>query len=62
TDGPHAFRHMLARHAVKTSRSVEAFVAASQNLGHIDVLTTLRRYGQLSRERQRKLVTGRSSE
>ena len=53
---------MLARHAVKTSTSVAAFVAASQNLGHTDVLTTLRSDGQLSRERQRELVTGRSSE
>jgi integrase/recombinase XerD len=57
--GPHAFRHMLARHAVNTSTSVAEFVATSQNLGHSDVLTTLRSYGQLSRERQRELVTGR---
>lgn len=27
--GPHAFRHMLARHAVKTSSSVAEFVAVS---------------------------------
>lgn len=56
--GPHAFRHMLARHAVNTSASVAEFVANSQNLGHTDVLTTLRSYGQISRERQRELVTG----
>lgn len=56
--GPHAFRHMLARHAVQTSTSVAEFVANSQNLGHTDVLTTLRSYGQISRERQRALVTG----
>lgn len=60
--GPHAFRHMLARHAVNTSTSVAEFVANSQNLGHSDVLTTLRSYGQISRERQRELVTGISSE
>ena len=60
--GPHAFRHMLARHAVNTSTSVAEFVANSQNLGHSDVLTTLRSYGQISRERQRELVTGKSSE
>ena len=60
--GPHAFRHMLARHAVNTSTSVAEFVANSQNLGHSDVLTTLRSYGQISRERQRGLVTGKSSE
>ncbi|MFK7942434.1 MAG: tyrosine-type recombinase/integrase [Paracoccaceae bacterium] len=58
--GPHAFRHMLARHAVNTSTSVAEFVANSQNLGHTDVLTTLRSYGQISRERQRELVTGKS--
>lgn len=57
--GPHAFRHMLARHAVNTSKSVAEFVATSQNLGHSDVLTTLRSYGQISRERQRELVTGK---
>lgn len=58
--GPHAFRHMLARHAVNTSTTVAEFVANSQNLGHSDVLTTLRSYGQISRERQRELVTGKS--
>lgn len=60
--GPHAFRHMLARHAVNTSSSVAEFVANSQNLGHSDVLTTLRSYGQLSRERQKELVTGKKAE
>jgi integrase len=60
--GPHAFRHMLARHAVNKSTSVAEFVANSQNLGHTDVLTTLRSYGQISRERQRELVTGKSSD
>lgn len=59
--GPHAFRHMLARHAVANATSVAEFVANSQNLGHSDVLTTLRSYGQLSRERQRELVTGQNS-
>ncbi|MEO1150671.1 MAG: site-specific integrase [Pseudomonadota bacterium] len=56
--GPHAFRHMLARHAVNNANSVAEFVANSQNLGHSDVLTTLRNYGQLSRERQREIITG----
>ncbi len=58
TYGPHAFRHMLARHAAKTCNSVAEIVATSQNLGHTDVLTTLRSYGQISRERQRELITG----
>ncbi|MFK7792608.1 MAG: tyrosine-type recombinase/integrase [Devosiaceae bacterium] len=58
TFGPHAFRHMLARHAAKNSASIAELVATSQNLGHTDVLTTLRSYGQISREQQRALVTG----
>jgi integrase len=57
--GPHAFRHMLARHAVETSSSVAEMVANSQNLGHSDILTTFRNYGQISRERQQELVTGK---
>ena len=60
--GPHAFRHMLARHAAKHCTSVAELVATSQNLGHTDVLTTLRSYGQISREDQRKLVTGKTSD
>lgn len=60
--GPHAFRHMLARHAAKTCTSVTEIVATSQNLGHTDVLTTLCSYGQISRERQRELTTAKSSD
>ncbi|MDP0947164.1 hypothetical protein, partial [Klebsiella pneumoniae] len=56
--GPHAFRHMLARHAAKTCESVAELVATAQNLGHTDVLTTLRSYGQISRGDQRRLITG----
>ena len=56
--GPHAFRHMLARHGAKTSNSVVELVALSQNLGHIDVLITLRSYGQIDRDTQRRLITG----
>lgn len=59
TFGPHAFRHMLARHAAKTA-SVAELVATSQNLGHTDVLTTLRSYGQIDRDRMRELITGES--
>lgn len=58
--GPHAFRHMIARHKAKSCKSVAELVATSQNLGHTDVLTTLRSYGQISRERQRALITGES--
>ena len=60
--GPHAFRHMLARHAAKNCNSVAELVATSQNLGHTDVLTTLRSYGQISRDEQRKLITGNASD
>ena len=56
--GPHAFRHMLARHVAKNCVSVAELVATSQNLGHTDVLTTLGSYGQISRDEQRRLVTG----
>jgi len=60
--GPHAFRHMLARHAAKHCKSVAELVATSQNLGHTDVLTTLRSLGQIDRARQRTLITGPSDE
>ncbi|WP_108819909.1 tyrosine-type recombinase/integrase [Pseudovibrio sp. Alg231-02] len=59
TFGPHSFRHMLARHAANSSTSIAELVANSQNLGHTSVLTTLQSYGQISRERQRELITGR---
>ena len=56
------FCHMLARHAAKTCGSVAELVATAQNLGHTDVLTTLRSYGQISREDQRRLITGHVDE
>ncbi len=59
--GPHAFRHMFARHIAKNCSSVAELVATSQNLGHTDVLTTLRSYGQISRDEQRRLITGDES-
>ncbi len=52
----------LARHAAKTCTSIAEIVATSQNLGHADALTTLRSYGQISRERQRELITGESGD
>lgn len=57
--GPHAFRHMLARHAAKNSKTVAEFIANAQNLGHTDPLTTFRSYGQISRDDQRRLITGK---
>ena len=53
---------MLARHATRTCTSVAELVATSQNLGHTDVLTTLRSYGQIDRDRMRTLITGESSD
>ncbi|MEO0566714.1 MAG: hypothetical protein AAF066_03215 [Pseudomonadota bacterium] len=58
--GPHAFRQMLARRAAKNCESVAELVATSQNLGHSDVLVTLRSYGQIHRDDQRRLITGES--
>ncbi len=60
--GTHSFRHMLARHAARHGKSVAELVATSQNLGHSDVLTTLRRYGQINRDDQRRLITGQTSD
>ena len=57
--GPHAFRHMLARHAAKHCTPVAELVAKSQNLGHTDVLSTLRSYRRINRDEQRKLITGK---
>ena len=53
---------MLARHATRTCTSVAELVATSQNLGHTDVLTTLRSYGQIDRDRMRALITGESGD
>lgn len=58
--GPHSFRHMHAREALWSGKSVEEFWAVSQNLGHSSMLTTLRSYGQLPEHRRRELIRGRS--
>ena len=58
--GSRSFRHMIARRVAKTCDSVAELLTTAQNLGHSDALTTLRSYGQISRERQRALVTGES--
>jgi transposase len=51
-------RDILARHAAKHCTSVAERFATAQNLGHSGVLTTLRSYGQISRERLRALIAG----
>ncbi|WP_177220530.1 hypothetical protein [Poseidonocella sedimentorum] len=51
---------MLDRHAAKNCTTVAEMVATAQNLGHCDVVATLRLYGQISRGRQRALIMGQS--
>ncbi len=46
---PHAFRHMHACNAANNATSVAEFVINWQNLGHTEVLTTRRSYGQITR-------------
>lgn len=58
--GLHSFRHMHSRHIARNCTSVTELVATSQNLSHADVLTTLRSYGQINGDDQRRLVTGKS--
>ncbi|WP_415402880.1 tyrosine-type recombinase/integrase [Tateyamaria sp. SN3-11] len=60
--GPHSFRHMHSRHISRHCKNIPELVAASQNLGHSDVLMTLKHYGQISREEQRRLITGQERE
>lgn len=62
SNGPHAFRYRLPRDAAKTCTSVAEMVATPQNLGHIGVLTTLRSYGQIGRDRMRVLIRGVSGD
>ena len=54
--GPHSFRKTLARLGQQLCQTPEQLKAWSQNLGHEDVMTTLRSYGQVPSERQRELL------
>ncbi|MEM6933341.1 MAG: tyrosine-type recombinase/integrase [Pseudomonadota bacterium] len=56
--GPHSFRKTLSRLGERLCRTPEEFKAWSQNLGHDDVMTTFRSYGQVSRDRQREVLSG----
>ena len=60
THGPHAFRRMPVRHAARNGGTVAGFIANAQNPGHTDPLTTLRGYGQTSRDGRRRPITGES--
>ncbi len=53
---PHSFRDMLVAHALSLDLPAGELKAWSQNLGHADLLTTLRSYGQLPTTKQGELV------
>ena len=52
---PHTFRNTLTTLGLKICTSIEAFKAWSQSLGHEEVLTTLRSYGEVQPERQAEI-------
>ena len=53
---PHSFRKTIALLGQKRCRTPEEYKAWSQNLGHEDVLTTLRNYGEVALERQFEII------
>jgi integrase len=53
---PHAIRKTLVRLGEELCTTPEAFKAWSQNLGHEDVMTTLRSYGAVSSHRQAEIM------
>jgi integrase len=53
---PHSFRKTLALLAGQKCKSPEEYKAWSQNLGHEDVLTTFRSYGDVSSYRQAEIM------
>jgi integrase len=58
---PHSFRASLAGLGEKLCRNPEEFKAWSQNLGHEGVLTTFISYGEVSRERQARIIRSLSN-
>lgn len=54
--GPHSFRKTLARLGQEVCTTPEQMKAWSQNLGHEDVMTTFRSYGQVHGDRQRQVL------
>jgi integrase/recombinase XerD len=55
---PHSFRKTLAQLGERVCRTPEEIKAWSQNLGHEDVLTTFRSYGEVSAARQAEIIKG----
>jgi len=53
---PHSFRKTLAQLGQRLCRSPEEVKAWSQNLGHDDVMTTFRSYGEVSSSRQAEII------
>ena len=53
---PHSLRSTLALFGQQVCQTVEEYKAWSQNLGHEDVLTTFRSYGEVGMQRQRELI------
>ena len=53
---PHSFRKTLALLAGQECKTPEQYKAWAQNLGHEDVLTTFRSYGDVSSYRQAEIM------
>jgi integrase len=53
---PHSFRKTLVQLGGKKCKSPEEYKAWAQNLGHEDVLTTFRSYGDVSTYRQAEIM------
>ena len=53
---PHSFRKTLAVLGEQRCKTPEELKAWSQNLGHEDVLTTFRSYGEVSSYRQAEIM------
>ena len=55
---PHSFRNTLVQLGEVLCKSPEEFKAWSQNLGHEEVLTTFRNYGEVAYQRQGEIIRG----
>ncbi len=53
---PHSFRKTLALLGGQKCKTPEEYKAWAQNLGHEDVLTTFRSYGDVSSYRQAEII------
>jgi integrase/recombinase XerD len=53
---PHSFRKTLTQLGERVCRTPEELKAWSQNLGHDDVMTTLRSYGEVPSARQAEII------